>query len=66
MTELVWLVPLMPLLGFIINGLGFKKLSKNTAAIIGCGTVLVSFVMAAIIFFTDIKAGGQSVQILCH
>ena len=34
MTELVWLVPLLPLIGFAINGLGFGRISKNMAAVL--------------------------------
>ncbi len=63
MAELIWLVPLMPLIGFLINGLGFQKISKNMAALIGCGTVLISFIVAVAIFFTDMKAGGETVQV---
>jgi len=34
MASLAWLIPFIPLLGFIINGLGFRKISKNLAGII--------------------------------
>lgn len=63
MSELVWLVPLMPLIGFIINGLGYKKLSKNVAALIGCGTVLISFIIAVAIFSTDLTTEGKATQV---
>ncbi len=62
MTELVWLVPLLPLLGFVINGLGFGKITKNLAAIIGCGSVLLSFIIACGIFYEDLGRGGEAVQ----
>ena len=62
MTELVWLVPVLPLIGFIINGLGFGKLSKNTAAIIGCGSVLLSFIIACGIFYEDLGREGEAMQ----
>lgn len=62
MTELVWLVPLLPLIGFIINGLGFGKISKNLATIIGCGSVLLSFIIAAGIFYEDLGRSGAAVQ----
>jgi NADH-quinone oxidoreductase subunit L len=43
--DLVWLVPLLPLLGFIIIGLGNKKLSNTLVSIIGCGVLLLSFII---------------------
>ncbi|HYM01263.1 MAG TPA: NADH-quinone oxidoreductase subunit L [Blastocatellia bacterium] len=45
--NLVWLVPLLPLAGFIVNFfLGRKlKLSETTVSVIGCGTVLVSLLI---------------------
>lgn len=50
MTNLVFLVPLFPLLGFLINGLFRKSLSKPAIGIIGCGALLASFVVSAILF----------------
>ena len=62
MTELVWLVPLLPLIGFAINGLGFGRISKNLSAIIGCGTVLLSFMIACGIFYEDLGRSGHEIQ----
>ncbi len=39
----VLLIPLLPLIGFIINGVGFKKIPKNIASAIGILAVLASF-----------------------
>ncbi|WP_084523833.1 NADH-quinone oxidoreductase subunit L [Adhaeribacter aquaticus] len=44
------LIPLLPLIGFIINGLGNRKLPKGLAGLIGCGTVLASFALALYLF----------------
>lgn len=41
--KLLLLVPLFPLLGFIINGLFGKNLSKSTVGAIGSGAILLSF-----------------------
>ncbi len=60
MSKLVYLVPLFPLLGFLINGLGRKSLSKSLISIIGSGSILASFVVSLLIFF-DVKANGGSV-----
>jgi len=50
-TQLVYLVPLFPLVGFLINGIGWKKIPKSLGGIIGCASILASFVMAVGIFF---------------
>ncbi len=60
MSKLVYLIPLFPLLGFLINGLGRKSLSKSLIGIIGSGTILASFVISLLVFF-DVKANGASV-----
>ncbi|MFT3702755.1 MAG: NADH-quinone oxidoreductase subunit L [Agriterribacter sp.] len=56
MNKLVYLVPLFPLIGFLINGLGRKKLSKSLTGIIGSGVILAAFVVSLVLFF-DVKAG---------
>ena len=58
--QLSYLVPLFPLLGFLINGLGRKVLGKNLVSIIGCGSVLLSFGMSLVIFM-QVKAGNTAV-----
>ena len=60
MSKLVYLVPLFPLIGFLINGLGRKSLSKSAIGIIGSGAILASFVVSCILFF-DVKQHGASV-----
>ncbi|HTQ64155.1 MAG TPA: NADH-quinone oxidoreductase subunit L [Puia sp.] len=57
MTKLVYLVPLFPLIGFLINGLFRKNLSKSLTGIIGCSVILASFVVSLLIFF-DVKKEG--------
>src|SRR5438270_11766019 len=51
MNNLVLLIPLLPFIGFLINGLGRNYLSKGIVSIIGCGTVLGSFIISLMIFF---------------
>lgn len=55
--ELAYLVPLFPLIGFLINGLGRKSLSKSMIGIIGSGAILASFVVSLLIFF-QVKGGN--------
>jgi NADH-quinone oxidoreductase subunit L len=50
MKNLILLIPLLPFLGFLINGLGRKYLSKGLVGIIGSGTVLASFIISFTIF----------------
>jgi NADH-quinone oxidoreductase subunit L len=58
--ELAWLIPLFPLVGFLINGLFRKQLSKSFTGIIGCGVILVSFVLS-ILMFVQVKQGNTHV-----
>ncbi len=55
--QLVWLIPALPLIGFLLNGLGRKMLSKTMAGIVGSGTVLLSFVVSLYVFF-NVKSGN--------
>jgi NADH-quinone oxidoreductase subunit L len=59
MNNLVYLVPLLPLAGFLINGLGRNFLSKSLVSLIGCGVILGSFVISLVLFF-DVKSGHNT------
>jgi len=50
MKNLIILIPLLPFIGFLINGLGRKFLSKGLVGIIGSGTVLGSFIISLMLF----------------
>ena len=54
---MAYLIPLFPLLGFLINGLLRNSLSKSLIGIIGSGSVLASFVVSLILFF-QVKSNG--------
>ncbi|MFI5130743.1 MAG: NADH-quinone oxidoreductase subunit L [Chitinophagales bacterium] len=58
--QIGWLIPLFPLLGFLINGLGRKHLSKSMIGLIGSGVILASFVMS-IWVFVQVKEGNSHV-----
>jgi len=58
--QLVWLIPLLPLIGFLINGLLRKQLSKSLTSIIGSGVILGSFVVSLLIFL-QVKQGHTAV-----
>ncbi|MBL7743988.1 MAG: NADH-quinone oxidoreductase subunit L [Chitinophagaceae bacterium] len=58
--HIAWLIPLFPLLGFLINGLGRKHLTKSLIGIIGSGVVLASFVMSIWVFM-QVRGGNTHV-----
>ncbi len=55
MIDYVWLIPFLPLLGFLINGLLGKRLGKNTISWVGCGSVGLSFLVSIGVFFELLK-----------
>ncbi|MCW3093860.1 MAG: NADH-quinone oxidoreductase subunit [Ferruginibacter sp.] len=58
--QIVWLIPLLPLIGFLINGLGRNNLSKTLAGVIGSGVILGSFLISLYVFFI-VKDGNTHV-----
>jgi NADH-quinone oxidoreductase subunit L len=58
--HIAWLIPLFPLLGFLINGFGRKHLSKSMVGVIGSGVILASFVMSIWVFM-QVKGGNTHV-----
>lgn len=58
LIKLIWLVPLFPLLGFIINGAFRNTFSKGIIGFIGCLTVLLSFAVS-IGAFLEINASAD-------
>src|ERR1700751_3225299 len=61
MSNLVYLVPLFPLVGFLINGLFRKSLSKSLTGVIGSVAILASFIVSLMIFFEVRKEGFEPV-----
>jgi NADH-quinone oxidoreductase subunit L len=55
--QIVWLIPFLPLVGFLINGLFRKQLSKSLVGIIGSGVILVSFLLSVYVFI-QVKNGN--------
>ncbi len=58
MADLVYLIPLLPFLGFVINGLAGKRLPKPVVATIACGTILGSFILSILCFKQVIDEGA--------
>jgi NADH-quinone oxidoreductase subunit L len=51
MNQLLYLIPLLPLIGFAITGLANRSLSKSLTTIIACGSVGISFILSLLVFF---------------
>lgn len=62
MNSLVLLVPLLPFLGFLINGIFRKSFSKSVISIIGCTVVFVAFVISLVLFFQVRATGGMVIS----
>lgn len=50
-SQLVYLIPLFPLVGFLINGIFWKKMPKVAGGVIGSLAILASFLLSLGIFF---------------
>jgi NADH-quinone oxidoreductase subunit L len=48
--SLAVLIPLFPLIGFLINGLGFRRVPKSLVGVIGSAAALASFACALSLF----------------
>lgn len=62
MDNLIWLIPVLPLAGFVINGLGRNTLSKGIIGAIGSLLVLVAFGLSVATLF-QIKQSGVPVNV---
>jgi NADH-quinone oxidoreductase subunit L len=63
MSKLVPLVPLFPLIGFLVNGLFRKSLSKTSIGLIGTGMIFLSFVLSLLILQEVRKDGFETVVV---
>ncbi len=68
MSELIWLIPLIPFLGFIFNGLTRGHIPKSVHAIVGSGVVLLSFLLSVGVYLeiADLRSTGQNATWLIH
>jgi NADH-quinone oxidoreductase subunit L len=63
--NLIWLIPVMPLIGFLINGLFGRKFSKPIVNAVACGSVFVSFLLSinAVIQLMGLPAESRSFEL---
>ncbi|MCX6835600.1 MAG: NADH-quinone oxidoreductase subunit L [candidate division Zixibacteria bacterium] len=55
MADYLFLIPLLPLIGFLVNGLLLGRLSKPFIGLVACGSVGLSFLLSLASFF-ELKA----------
>lgn len=58
--QIVYLIPLFPLIGFLLNGLLRKQLPRPVISLIGCASILASFLMSVWVFI-GVKNGNTHV-----
>lgn len=62
MDKYIWLIPLLPLAGFVINGLGRNALSKSIIGVIGSLVILLSFALS-VGAFLQVKSTGTYIDV---
>jgi NADH-quinone oxidoreductase subunit L len=60
MIQFAWLIPLFPLLGFVINGIGKKTISRKGSGIIASVAVFLSFALVSALYLQVINGSLQS------
>jgi NADH-quinone oxidoreductase subunit L len=63
MSNYILLVPLLPLIGFLINGLFRKSISKSFSGFLGSAMILISFLISVGIFFQVKQDNFQPVTV---
>lgn len=64
MNQLIYLIPLLPLIGFAIIGLANRSLSKSLTTMIACGSVGASFLISMYVFISKMHDPGPEVATL--
>jgi len=65
MDKYIWLIPLLPLAGFIINGVGRNTFSKGVIGTIGSLLILGSFALS-VGAFLQIKSSGVPIEVTVY
>jgi NADH-quinone oxidoreductase subunit L len=60
--QISWLIPVLPLVGFLINGLGRKQLSKTVSGFIGSAVILAAFGISLACFFQVLHGNTATVH----
>src|SRR6516164_8498328 len=62
--SLLWLIPVLPLIGAAINGFAGKRLSKSLIGVIGSASVAISFLISLRLFVSMLNLPEQQLPIL--
>ena len=62
MEQLINLIPVFPLLGFLINGIGFRTVPKSAAGIIGCLASLAAFAVSVLALVNFLNGGQKAIE----
>jgi NADH-quinone oxidoreductase subunit L len=60
-ASILLLIPLLPFIGFLINGIGFKRIPKNLAGLLSVAAALGSFILSVYIFNLFQDGNGEAV-----
>ena len=63
MIQFAWLIPLFPLLGFVINGIGKKTISRKGSGVIASIAVFLSFAAVCALYLQVLNGTLQSVTL---
>lgn len=55
MENYLWLIPVLPLIGAVINLLIGRHLPRPLVHLLACGAILASFILSAVVFFDLLK-----------
>jgi NADH-quinone oxidoreductase subunit L len=55
MGELIWLVPALPLAGFVVNALLGRRLSRRWIGLVACGTTGAAFLLSLALLWTLLR-----------
>ena len=64
MLSKLWLIPLVPVVGVVINGLWGRRLSRRAVGWVACGTILVAFVLSvtAVVQLSGLPADARHAE----
>ena len=63
MADYLYLIPLLPLIGFLINGLLIGRLPKPVISLVGCGSIGLSFILSLFAFF-ELKSLPETARVI--
>ena len=55
MADYIWLIPVFPAVGFLVNGFFGRKLPRALVSWIACLALFASFVVSALVFIEFLK-----------